>query len=328
MKIGIVGSGMIARYVLNLWEKFNEIEAVSIWCRMQDEAEANKMAEEFQITNVYTDYEKFLNDDSFDFVYIGLVNSLHYEYAKQALLAGKSVICEKPFTSTGEQAQKLFDIAKEKGVYLFESCLPWYCDNYEEIKKILPEIGDVKMIECNFSQYSRRYESYLNGTILPVFNPDLDGGALYDLGVYSVHFIMGLLGNPHKVHYHPNIGYNGIDTSGVLIMDYGQFKGVCIHAKDCAAPSRCVIEGNKGCIVMESHPGEVKNISLNLNGQESKQIDVIQFEDGFRYVYEKIITLVNSHNYESCYKMIEDVIKVMRVMEEARKDADIKFSCD
>lgn len=328
MNIGIVGSGMIVRYVLDVWKKIPDINVNAIWCRKVDKENADQIAKEYNIKKIYTDYNEFLNDEKNEFVYIGLVNSLHYEYSKKALEASKNVICEKPFTSTYKQALELYEIAKKKNVYVFESCLPWFNDNYEEVKKLITEIGNVKMIECNFSQYSRRYESYLEGNVLPVFNPDLDGGALYDLGVYSVHFIMGLFGTPKNVEYYPNIGFNGIDTSGVLILDYDDFKGVCITAKDCAAPSRCVIEGNKGCIVMNSHPGEVKNIFLNLNGTKPEAKDVLEYDESFKYVYEKIISIVKNNDLKACYDRMEKVLPVMKVMEDARKKAGIKFSCD
>ncbi|MDQ0361478.1 Gfo/Idh/MocA family protein [Breznakia pachnodae] len=328
MKIGIAGSGMIVSYVLDVWKNFEDIEVTAIWCREQNIDTASDIAKEYSIANVYTDYNEFLNDDSFDFVYIGLVNSLHYEYSKAALNARKSVVCEKPFTSTGEQAKELLECAKQNNVFVFESCLPWYSDNYEEVKRLLPEIGEVKLIECSFSQYSRRYESYLNGDILPVFDPSLDGGALYDLGVYSVHFIMGLVGIPKDVQYFPNIGFNGIDTSGVLVMNYDGFKGVCMTAKDCSAPSRCVIEGNKGCIVIDSHPGEIKNITLRMNGESPVNKDIIEFSEGFKYIYEKIIAITKANDYKKCYEMMDKVIDVMNVMEDARKGAGIKFSCD
>ena len=328
MKIGIVGSGMIVRYVLDVWSKFDEIEVTALWCRPQDIETADAIANDYNIAHVYTDYDEFLKDDSFDFAYIGLINSLHYEYSKKALEAKKSVVCEKPFTSTAKQAKELLEIAKEKGVYVFESILPWYCDNYDEIRRNLSKLGTIKLIECNFSQYSRRYESYLNGKVLPVFDPQLDGGALYDLGVYSIHFIMGLMGIPKDVQYYANIGYNGIDTSGVLVMDYGDFKGVCITAKDCAAPGRTVIEGNKGCIVMDSQPGEIKNLTLHLNGQEPQKIDILDFDEGFTYVYEKLVEWTKDNDYEKCYQMMERIIEVMQVMEDARKSAGIKFSCD
>lgn len=77
------------------------------------------MAAEFGIAKVYTDYAELLADPAIDFVYIGLVNSAHYSYTKQALMAGKNVILEKPSTSSYSETKELADLAVANGLYLF-----------------------------------------------------------------------------------------------------------------------------------------------------------------------------------------------------------------
>ena len=80
MKLGVVGSGSIVRVVLELWKKL-DIEVGALWCREQDLDQGCSLKEEFRIPVVYTDYGEFLASDSYDTVYIGLVNSLHFEYS-------------------------------------------------------------------------------------------------------------------------------------------------------------------------------------------------------------------------------------------------------
>ena len=329
MKIGIVGSGMIVSVIADVWKSFaGKIEAKAIWCREVSREQGENIAAQYDIPKVYTDYDAFLQDDSFDFVYIGLVNSLHYEYSKKALLAGKSVICEKPFTSTAAQAEELVAIAKEKHLYVFESVLPWYQKNYFEIKDHLEELGEIRLVQINFSQYSRRYESYKQGKVLPVFDPNLDGGCLYDIMVYSVHWVIGNLGVPEDVHYYPNIGYNGIDVSGVMVMDYGTFKAVLCSAKDSTSPPHCVIQGDKGYLIQHDEPGKCHDIDVVLNKQDPVRIDTDPSHGSFEDIYERILSLVEGERYEKTWHMAEHVIDCMRVMEKARKEAGIVFSCD
>ena len=329
MKVGIVGSGMIVRYILEDWKSFpGEVEAAAMWCREQDLESAEKLAEDCGIAKVYTDYEEFLKDDGFDFVYNGLVNSFHYEFSKKALLAGKSVVCEKPFTSTFAQAEELLDIAKEKGLYLFESILPWYRVNYEAIRNRISDVGEVKLVEACYTQYSRRYDMYKQGTVLPVFSPELHGGCLYDIMTYSIHWIMGLFGEPEDAKYYPNIGYNGIDTSGVLVMDYGNFKAVCISGKDTASENRCVIQGDNGAIVLHGSPSDCEDIWFNEHGKEAVCIDKEKPLPMFRDVWKVIIETVKNGDREKCLAMTEKVTSVMKLMENVRIDAGICFSCD
>ncbi len=75
------------------------------------------------------------------------------------------------------------------------------------------------MVQCNFSQYSSRYHDFCAGQGLASFDPECAGGALMDLGVYNVSYVVGLFGSPNKVHYAANME-RGIDTSGVLTMEY------------------------------------------------------------------------------------------------------------
>ena len=74
------------------------------------------------------------------------------------------------------------------------------------------------------------------------------GGALYDLGIYNIHFVTGIFGKPKKVRYFANIT-KGVDTSGTLVLDYGDFKAVCINAKDCKSESYGMVEVIKAICV-------------------------------------------------------------------------------
>lgn len=328
MNIGIVGSGMIVNVIIDTWKALDGISATAIWCRPQDEENGRNLAAAHGIANVYTDYDEFLADPSFDFVYIGLINSLHYEFSLKALKAGKNVVCEKPFTSTRAQAEELLSVAREKGLFVFESILPWYQANYYEIKRRLPELGDIRLVQVSLSQYSRRYAAYKEGTVLPVFNPQLDGGALYDMGTYSVHWVMGLFGVPEKIEYLPNLGYNGIDVSGVLVLDYGTYKAVCITAKDSSSPNRCVIQGDEGYLVLPTEPARCEGIQITPNGKEPESVDIEKLDEGFICIWKSIASMVASNDKDGCYALLEQVIDVMGVMEQARKAAGIVFSCD
>lgn len=328
MIIGIVGSGAIVKTIVKVWSSFDDIKVGALWCRAEDEAVGRQLAQENDIARVYTDYDQFLADPSFDVAYIGLVNSLHYYYSLRALEAGKSVVCEKPFTSTGAQARKLLEVAQEKQLFVFESVLPWARENYYEIKRQLPEVGNIKMLRVNISQYSSRYGKYLEGVVLPAFDPQLDGGALYDMGVYSVHWVMGLVGRPKKVVYYPNKGFNGIDTSGALVMDYGTFEAVCTTAKDSTSPSECVVQGDKGYIRIPADPATAKDVTLVRNGQEAQVIDVASLGESFSDIWRRILPIYEQGDRKACYAFMEKVIEVMEVMEEARKSAGIRFSCD
>lgn len=328
MKIGILGSGMIVTSALQSISKLDNVECTALWCRGIDMKPANELVDKYGIKNLFTNLDDFLADDSYDVVYVGLINSLHYEYSKKALEAGKHVICEKPFTSTFNEARELLAIAKEKELFLFEAIMLRYVDNYDELGRQLKQIEPITMVQCNYSQYSSRFDRYLDGVVLPAFDPHLSGGALYDINVYCIHFTMGLFGKPEKLNYLANIGVNGIDTSGVLVMDYGSFKAICVGAKDSNSPAKCVIQGQNGFINMDSMPAQVKNVNLCLNGQDSQVIDIKELDEPMVNEFAKIDAIIENNDYAKCYEYMDKTLAVMDVLEQARKDARIRFDAD
>lgn len=316
MKLGIVGNGGIVKMALHIL-KDTDIVVSSLWCRNAEKGKP--LVEEYGIPSLYTDYDAFLKDDSFDTVYIGLINSLHYEYAKKAILAHKHVIVEKPFTSTYEQAKELYDLTKENNVFVFEAIMSRYSKNYQHIQKYLPCIGEIKMIQCNYSQYSSRYDAYLRHEVLPVFDPEEYGGALYDINVYNIHFVEGLFGKPVFTHYEANIGFNGVDTSGTLIMKYPEYIAICTGAKDSASHNGVMIQGIKGYIQMDSRPGIIQNISLHTK-EEERVIDIEKMQSPMKTEFEQIASIIAEKEYSTMMQWMLDSLEVMKILSNSRNE--------
>ena len=120
MKLGIVGNGFIVKTFLEMARGIENLEIVSICVREKSLELGKELADKYGIQRVFTSYEEFLEDE-IDTVYIGIINNLHYEYAKTAIEKGKHIWCEKPFTRTAEEARELFDLAEKNNVYLLEA---------------------------------------------------------------------------------------------------------------------------------------------------------------------------------------------------------------
>lgn len=315
MKIGIVGNGMIVNMFLQDGVSVSGAEFSALCVRPQSLEKGRLVAKKFQIPSVETDYETFLKKDSFDVIYLGISNAVHYEYAKKALEAGKHVIVEKPFTICAEEANALAALAKEKKLFLWEAFVIPYLPSYAVAKKTLNRVGNVKMIQCNYSQYSSRYDRYLNGEILPAFDPALAGGALFDLNIYNLHFIIGLFGMPKAAHYYPTLGYNGIDTSGIAILEYEGFQAVCCAAKDSSSPCFFTIQGEAGTLRGE---GSVSTLSKVAFQDRTSPEEVLgEFEGGVRLSYEleEFIRQYHAQDLDSCYRMLDHSVAVAEVVD-------------
>ena len=274
MKLGIVGAGMIVQEFLPSLVKLEGLEIVGIQGTKASLDKVEEICGKYEIPKFTDDFEE-LCKFGIDTVYIAVPNFLHFEFCKKALEKGLNVIVEKPITTNYREAEELAKLAREKKLFLFEAITTLYMENYKKIKEWIARIGDVKLVQSQYSQYSRRYNAFKKGEILPVFDPEKAGGALMDLGLYNLHYVLGLFGKPKNVKYYANIERN-IDTSGVLMMEYENFNAMCVCAKDSKGKIFGMIQGSEGKITSESSPNLVGKVTLELYDGTSES-----FDDGF-----------------------------------------------
>ena len=293
-----------------------EMEVRALFARKEEKRK--EICEKYQVPVAYDSYEKLLADQSIDVLYLPVPNHLHYSFTKQALEAGKHVILEKPFTVTYEEAKKLAELARAKGLVLFEAITNQYNANYEKVRELLPGLGDVKIVQLNFSQYSSRYEAFKQGNIAPVFDAAKAGGALMDLNVYNIHFVVGLFGEPKAVHYYPNME-KGVDMSGILVMEYPTFQCVCVAAKDCGAPLSVNIEGDKGCMFSHSNSGRFEEFSYQENKQEPIHYELARRDSIFAEELTAFTEYYVNKNRAELDRRLEHSLRVMKVLDAARR---------
>ena len=299
INVAVLGTGKIIPEAIDAIQASKKFNVSVIWARPHSRDKAENLAEKFHVDKISTDLDEILKDDSIDFAYIGLVNSVHFEYAKKFLDAGKNVIVEKPFTVTYDEARELADLAISKKLYLFEAITNLHMPNFYAVKNSLDKIGNVKFVQANYSQYSSRYDAYKNGEVAPAFDPKMYGGALRDLNVYNINLVAKLFGTPRRIAYTANHGFNGVDTSGILILEYENFIASCIAAKDSDSPSSFVV---------------LNSVEIKIRGEEIKRFNLNQFEN--RMVHEfiefgKIFETCDYSAVESGLKTSLDVVKIL-----------------
>ena len=325
MRLGIIGCGTIVQEFLPKLIKLDGIEVVGIMDAGNIE-KTKEFAKENNILLCTNDFEELANSN-IDTVYVAVPNFLHYDYCVKAMNKGLNVIVEKPFTSNYKQSKELIDIAKEKNVFLFEAITTLYLGNYLKIKEWLPLIGDIKIVQSQYSQYSRRYDAFKNGEILPVFDINKAGGALMDLGLYNIFYIVGLFNEPEEVYYYPNIERN-IDTSGILIMDYKDFKAIALNAKDCKGVAYGMIQGTNGCIKSKISPNMIGKVILELNDGTKEEYDDGYDKERLIPEFNAFINAINNKNYDFCYEMLDKSLIVSKIQTKARMDCGIIFPED
>lgn len=319
MQLAILGTGKIVEEALPVLQETDGIVLKAILSTARSIEKAEQFAEDFGIEEASSDYDYLLSNPEIDTVYVATPNHLHYDMAKKALLAGKHVICEKPFTLTMSEFEDLRQIAQDKELILLEAITNQYLENFAYIKESLDQLGEIKIVECNYSQYSSRYDAFKAGEIAPAFDPEKGGGALRDLNVYNIHIVVGLFGQPKNVNYMPNIERN-IDTSGILILDYGQFKVVCIGAKDCSAEIKSTIQGNQGTISILGATNTIPKVSMALNGQTEEVIDLNQSNHRMVAEFRTFEDIISRKDFTKANQALEHSQMVMAVLDQAARN--------
>lgn len=321
MNIGTIGTGFIVDTMLENMQKAEGIDCRAVYSRREETGRA--LADKYQVPKVYTDLEEMLRDPDIDFIYAASPNSLHYEQTKKALLHGKNVICEKPFVPTMAEAEELIALAKERHLFLFEGITTLHQPGYRAVREYLPLIGDLKMALCTFCQYSSRYDALMAGQTPNVFNPAFAGGALMDINLYNIYFLNGLFGQPEQLHYFAGLHENGIDTHGILILEYPEILCQCTGAKDSWCQNSVQILGDKGYIQVTPGSSNCQEVRLVRKGQED--LCFTQPESPWFYELQGLKALVSAGDYDACYSYLEHSLQVVRTLELARRDAGLSF---
>lgn len=321
MKLGVIGTGAITRSMLAEYRRCDQFEIDAICSRREETGRA--MAEEFSIPKVYTDLSDMLADPQIGIVYVATPNSIHFGQTRAALLAGKHVICEKPFTPTVAETDELIALAKEKHLLLLEAITTAHHPHYRYIRENLPRLGRLKVVTATFCQFSSRYPALLAGKPTPVLNHAFAGGALMDINLYNIHFIVGLFGAPKSVRYFPNRHESGVDTSGMLVLEYEDFLCQCIGAKDCAARNGVQLVGEDGYMEITPSSSNCQSVELNLRGQEKVSLRLP--ENPWYYEVQDLGRIVAGEDYAYSYESLEVTRRVVEVLEKARKYAGFDF---
>lgn len=323
--LGTIGSGSIVHTILDQVNVTDGIRLTAVYSRTEEKG--RQLAAEYGAGRVYTDLDAFLADEEMNTVYIASPNLLHYEQTRKALLAGKHVICEKPFCTKADQARELTALAKEKRLFLADAVPTAFLPNLEVLKRELPKVGKVRLVLGNYSQYSSRYDLVLQGEMPNVFNPEYGGGCLMDINFYNVYLNAVLFGKPLSLAYYPNRSGELADTSGVLIMQYDGFVSSSAGAKDTWGVNYFQIEGEKGHIYIRDGSNGLAEIRVVTKDSE-ETFDQQDNPEWRFYEVQKLTEYMLAGDYEAVYGRLDVMIHVIEILEEARKKAGILFPGD
>ena len=206
MRLGLLSTANINRAILAGAAKTDRVDVVAVGSRDAERAEA--YAAEHGIATAHSSYQALLADPDVEAVYISLPNGMHHEWTMYALAAGKHVLCEKPYTRHPHEAEEAFDAADAAGLVLAEAFMYRHHPQTARVARLVADgaIGRLCAVKATFT-FPLRDLSDVRAL------PELDGGALMDVGCYCVSGIRLLAGEPEHVRGEQVTGTTGIDMA-------------------------------------------------------------------------------------------------------------------
>ena len=275
LRYGILSTSSIAPRFIAAVRQAGAGEIVAVSSRTLQKAQ--EKANEWNIPTAYGSHEELLSDDNINIVYISAVNSQHYPLAKQALEAGKHVVCEKPCTTSAEDTRRLFALAKEKDLFFVEAQKMLFLPAIQEVKRRLDaeELGKIYMAELSQS-FSAGYNTWQ-------FDKSLGGGTLLSSGIYGVQLLQWLFGEIEEIGGVRSAYDNGAEWQYVLS---GKMKKDILfslkNSTGAVLPNTARIYGEKGYIEIPEY-WKARCAVFHINGKEPEKVE---FPCEFELKYE------------------------------------------
>lgn len=311
-KWGIIGCGGIAHKFANSLASVDEGELVA--CASRTLGKAETFAREFSGPQAFSKYESMLSEVDLDAVYIATTHNFHCENVQLALSRGKHVLCEKPLGVNAEESKKMSATAKQNELFLMEGMWTRFLPAIQQMKKWLDdgEIGKVKMLRATFS-IQKPFDPQHR-----LYNPDLAGGALLDVGIYPVSFASFVMGKqPDRMAVLANRAPTGVDQT--TLMNFGYADGAMAQLGcGITSPSenRAEIVGEKGRIVIPGHFLAAKDVELyRADGSQEKKHLPFKDAEGFRFEIEEVHQVLRKEKRDSAVMPQAETLAIAETMD-------------
>lgn len=265
IKLGTVGTSGICEHFLNGVKLTGRFALTGVYSRKYENGIA--FGKRFGCENIYCDMVEMAKTDTIEAVYIASPNSCHYEQSKLFLENGKHVICEKPIATSADEYIELKKIADDNGLIYMEAIIPPHTEYYDKVHSAFEAIGKPVLARLDFSKRSSRYDMYLSGEQVNIFDMSLCAGTLMDLGVYCVYAAIDFFGKPKEITSDAHFLPNGADSSGVATFIYDDFSVVLTYCKIADSAVKSEIIGESGTLKIQL-VSEYAGITLVKDGKE------------------------------------------------------------
>lgn len=331
LQLGTIGTSMITELFIQAAQQTNQFKLHAVYSRNVEKGKT--FAQPFHAKKVYDQFEEFLSDPLLDVIYIASPNSLHYEQTMAALRAKKHVIVEKPAFTKPEHWENVEELAKEQNCVVIEAIRHIHEPNFKRVQQELDHIGELQGALFPYMSYSSRYDLVRQGEEPNIFSPKFAGGALMDLGVYTVYSAVTLFGEPQSVHCFTQTIETGVDGRGVAVLRYPSFDVTLLFAKTATSLIPAEIYGTDATLQLDAI-ALIENIKkVDARTKESKELEIEKVEENmlldeakaYATVLKDVNDPVNREKIDNWFSLSK---KVGRTIYALRQEGGIAFPMD
>lgn len=320
--VGIIGTGNIAGVMAKTISKMKNVRVYAVASRQK--VRADIFAGKYGCKKAYGSYEELVSDKKVDLIYVATPHSEHYTNVKLCLEAGKPVLCEKAFTLNAAQAEELIRLAQEKQVLLAEAMWTRYMPMLTTIREVIGSgaIGEPRTLTANLGYAISGKER--------MTNLSLGGGALLDLGVYTINFALMIFGNNiSNIFSSATFTETGVDEQNAVSIQFYDGKVANLNSSMVSLSDRKgIIYGTTGFVVVEninnfeSVSVYDKNYTCMATYKCPKQIS------GYEYEVQACIDAIQNKEVECVQMPHSETLRVMRIMDTIRGQWNMKYPCE
>jgi predicted dehydrogenase len=318
---GIIGTGGIATSFATDLVLMPDASLVAVGSR--DPSTADEFGARFDVPHRHGSYAELVNDPDVDAVYVATPHPGHHDAALAAIIAGKAVLVEKPFTMNANEASSLIDAARSRGVFLMEAMWARWLPHMVRVRELLAAgaLGDVRVVIADHNQWFERDPSFR------LFDPALGGGALLDLGIYPVSFASMVFGAPARVTAVSDRAVTGVDATTSAILQYdGGAHAMVSTSLEVAGPNRAAIVGTEARIEIDAVFYAPTTFTLiGRDGTVLERFDQRHDGRGMQHEAAEVMRCMRAGELESDVLPLDETLAIMETLDEIRRQIGLVY---
>jgi predicted dehydrogenase len=286
---------------------------------------ATAFAQEHGAAHAFGSYEALLDCPDLDVVYVASPHVGHCEHTILCLEKGIAVLCEKPFAMNTSEVRRMVDCARANGVFLMEAIWTRFIPGFEEAMRLVNAgyIGELKTIRADFGFKADFPPEHR------VFNPALGGGALLDVGIYTIFLATWLWGKPMSIKATALKNPQGSDDSCAMLFEY---PGNRLAVLDCSLVVKTQIEaylyGETGTLQLHNRFINPQNLSISFHDRESESLHMPLTGWGYYHEILEVNECLRLGKTESDKLPLDFSIELMETLDWVRKESGIVYPMD